>query len=308
MNKIFTKKITIDPIPPFNSELTLNLFAHGDKQIRFYGNGQFHQVLRIYDNLVLVNLTSEGSINEPTIKVTLRSNGALSTKDVSKAQETIRYIFNLDLNLSSFYEDVKTDLVMNKITQLLRGLKSPTTQTVFEAFVDSIVEQQISIKVANLIEAKLTKKFGDALSLAGEVYYAYPVPQTLASASVEEIRSCGLSQKKAEYIKGASTLISEKSLDLEGLKSKTSEQVITELDEIRGIGIWTAELTMLRGMKMFDAFPADDFGIRRVISTYYRNGEAITSAEARKIAQGWGSWKGLAAYYLIVAEIMGLKL
>lgn len=253
-------------------------------------------------------MTSEGSINKPRINVELKSNSALSPKDVIKAQEVIGFVFNLDLDLLSFYETVKSDPTMNRITQNLRGLKSPTTQTVYEAFVDSIVEQQISIKVAYLIEAKLTKKFGDSLNLDGEVYYAYPVPQAIASASVEEIRGCGLSQRKAEYIKGASTLIAENKLDLENLKNETPEQVIAELDKIRGIGVWTAELTMLRGMKMFEAFPADDFGICRVISTYYCNGKTITSAEARNIAKAWGSWKGLAAYYLIVAEIRGLKL
>jgi DNA-3-methyladenine glycosylase II len=68
----------------------------------------------------------------------------------------------------------------------------------------------------------------------------------------------------------------------------------------------TAELTMLRGMQKLDALPADDFGIRRVISRYYCNGKPIKSAEAREVAKSWGKWKGLAAYYLIVAEIKGI--
>jgi len=63
---------------------------------------------------------------------------------------------------------------------------------------------------------------------------------------------------------------------------------------------------MLRGMQKLDALPADDFGIRRVISRYYCNGKPIKSAEAREVAKSWGTWKGLAAYYLIVAEIKGI--
>ena len=54
---------------------------------------------------------------------------------------------------------------------------------------------------------------------------------------------------------------------------KNPDQIISELDEIRGIGVWTAELTMLRGMQKLDALPADDFGIRRVISSYYCDGK-----------------------------------
>jgi DNA-3-methyladenine glycosylase II len=53
--------------------------------------------------------------------------------------------------------------------------------------------------------------------------------------------------------------------------------------------------------------PADDFGIRRVISRYYCDGKPIKTAGAREIAKAWGRWKGLAAYYLIVAEAKGIK-
>jgi DNA-3-methyladenine glycosylase II len=97
-------------------------------------------------------------------------------------------------------------------------------------------------------------------------------------------------------------------LDLEHLKKdKTPEEIISELDEIRGIGVWTAELTMLRGMQKLDALPADDLGVRRVISRYFCGGKPIRSGEAREIAKSWGRWKGLAAFYLIIAEVKDVK-
>lgn len=63
---------------------------------------------------------------------------------------------------------------------------------------------------------------------------------------------------------------------------------------------------MLEGMQRLGALPADDFGIRRVISRFYRDGTPIKSAEAREIAKVWGKWKGLAAWYLILAEGKGV--
>jgi len=60
---------------------------------------------------------------------------------------------------------------------------------------------------------------------------------------------------------------------------------------------------MLRGLQKLDAFPADDLGVRRVISKYYCNGKLIKTEAAREIAKSWGKWKGLAAFYLIIAEI-----
>ena len=105
-------------------------------------------------------------------------------------------------------------------------------------------------------------------------------------SSINDIRSCGLSERKAEYIYNAAQLIVEGKLNLEKMKNNPDpEEIIAELDEIKGIGVWTAELTMLRGMQRFDALPADDFGIRRVISTYYCGGKPIKAAEAREIAK-----------------------
>jgi DNA-3-methyladenine glycosylase II len=304
----FTQTFTVQALAPFNFDLTAQIFSNGDKQIRTYQNGEFHQVLRIYGNLVLINLNSIGTIQQPKLNVELKSNNPLTSQDNGKAREVIKFVFNLGFDLESFYAELKNDPTMHQITQQLYGLKNPTTPTLFESLVDSIVEQQISIKVAHTIEQRLAKKFGETLTINGSTYFAYPTPQNIAKATTEDIRQCGLSQRKAEYIQQAAQLIVDGELDLEHLKNhENSQQIIAELDAIRGIGVWTAELTMLRGMQKLDALPADDFGIRRVISKYYCNGKPNKTAEAREIAFAWGKWKGLAAYYLIVAEIKGIK-
>jgi DNA-3-methyladenine glycosylase II len=305
----YTEKITVAALPPFRFDLSSEIFADGDKQIRNYNNGLFWQVIRVNGKLLLVTVEAAGTTDKPKVAAELKSDSAITAVDRKKAEDAVNALFSLDLDLKQFYETVKDDKIMAGLTRKLWGLKTPTTSTVFEALVDSIVEQQISLKVANSIEHKIIRKFGDVLDLAGDVYYAYPTPQRLASVSTEELRQCGLSLRKGEYIKETAKLITEGKLNLENLKSyHSSEQIIKELDEIRGIGVWTAELTMLRGMQRLEALPADDLGLRRVISRYYRDGKVIPSAEARRIAKNWGDWKGLAAYYLVVADMKDIEL
>jgi len=256
-----------------------------------------------------VNLYSNGKVDEPQLTLELHSDSPISDEQSQKAQQIISYMFSLDLPLGDFYNQVQPDQVMTQITQKLCGLKIPTTPTVFEALVYAIVEQQISIKVARSIEERLAIKFGEPLQLDGETFFAFPTPEGLVKAGVSEIRQAGLSQRKADYICGAAQLILDGTLNLEQMKTAiNAEKIIAELDDIRGIGVWTAELTMLRGMQKFDAFPADDFGIRRVISHYYCDDKAIKTEEARKIAEPWGNWKGLAAFYLLAAEANGIIL
>jgi DNA-3-methyladenine glycosylase II len=304
----FTETFTVEALAPFNFDLTAQVFGSGDSQIRTYKNGQLTQMFRVNDKLVLAKLKSSGTVEKPEVKVTLQSNISLTVQDKQKTREDVKFIFNLDFDLCFFYQEIKNDSTMHQITQQLHGLKNPTTPTVFEALVDSIVEQQISIKVAHTLEEKLVKNFGETLTIGNETYYAYPTPRNISGASVEEVQGCGLSWRTAEYTHGAAKLIVDCILDLEGLKTKESaEEIVSELDVVRGTEVWTAELTMLRGMQRLGALPADDLGVRRVISRYYCGGRAIKGSEAREIAKRWGTWKGLAAFYLIIAGVRDIK-
>jgi DNA-3-methyladenine glycosylase II len=295
-----TTKMAVKPVPPFDFKLSATIFSGGDPQIRKYEKGTFWQVVRVDSKLLFTIITTTGTVDEPKLSVKLESNEKVFQSDREKAEEIVSALFNLDFDLKPFYEQVKKDSVMARLTHTLRGLKSPSTPTIFEALIDSIVEQQISLNIANKMEKRLIKTFGEVLRL-DKAYYAFPTPQRLASASVQKLRDCGLSQRKVEYINDISKMITDGKLNLEKLKDyKDPNDIITELDRIRGIGTWTAELTMIRGMQRMEALPADDLGLRRVISHFYRNDQKISSQEARKIAQKWGTWKGLAGFYLII--------
>jgi DNA-3-methyladenine glycosylase II len=197
---------------------------------------------------------------------------------------------------------------MEKLVYRLRGLKSPITPTIFEALIDSIIEQQISLKAAHSIEMRLIKSFGDSMKVEGETYYAYPSPKNLAHLKLQDLRDCGVSFRKAEYIRDLSLDIMNGELELETIgELDNTQEMIEDLTKIRGVGVWTAELTLLRGLRRFDALPADDIGLRRAISHFYRDDAKISATEAREIASSWGEWKGLAGFYLIMAEILDLS-
>jgi DNA-3-methyladenine glycosylase II len=299
-------RLRITPVSPFDFHLSATIFAGGDPQIRTYDNGKYWQVLRFDGKLILITITSSGTVEIPELTVELTAG--ITTNDKNRIKEKVFSLFNLDFDLTAFYDEVKADTVMATLTQHLRGLKSPTTPTVFEALVDSIIEQQISLNVAHVLERNVIKTFGDNLTLDDVVYYAYPTPHNVAGGTVEQLRNCGLSMRKAEYIHGIATSIVQGELDLEHFKSyEDAEEIIKEMTKIRGIGVWTAELTMLRGMHKLEAIPADDLGLRRHIAHYYCNDHKITGAEAREIAEKWGTWKGLAAYYLILASHLRIE-
>lgn len=300
-----TETLTLKCAPPFDFNLSAIIFSNGDRNIRKYENGKFWQIVRVDDRLILATMKALGTVDDPKISVELRSDQSISEADKTAAKQTVSGLLNIDLDLKPFYEHAKKDEVLAHIVHRLRGLKIPTTPNVFEALIDSITEQQISLNVAHVLETKLVKAFGKTLRLDGEEYYAYPTPRELASVKPEQLRRCGLSQKKAEYVNEVSKMIADGKLDLEGFKRyDDAQKIISELDKIRGIGVWTAELTIARGMGKLDVVPADDLGLRRIISHHYCHDKKISGTEARKVAEKWGKWKGLAAFYLIIADAM----
>jgi len=154
----------------------------------------------------------------------------------------------------------------------------------------------------------MIKKFGDKLQFDDKTYYAFPTPNKLSKLGREDLRGGGLSFRKAEYVIGLSKCIEEGKIDLNKLKTKNTTDIIQELLKIRGIGVWTAELGVIRGLHRLVALPADDIGLRRVVAHYYTEDKPISGDELRRIAKVWGKWNGLAAFYLIVADLMSIKI
>ncbi len=192
--------------------------------------------------MALATVRSLGTVDEPMLSVDLEPDEELSEADGMVADALMRRIFNLDLDLQPFYEAVKGDRVMSYLTKALRGFRSPSMPSVFEALIDSIVEQQISLQAAWSMQRRLTEAFGDALVVGDKTYFAFPRPERLAEATIEQLRSCGLSQRKAVYVRDVSRLVAD-GFDLEGLRALSDEKIIEELNRIRGVGVWTAELT-----------------------------------------------------------------
>jgi DNA-3-methyladenine glycosylase II len=293
-------ELLLRPVPPFDFDLSASLFSGGDGRTGMYEAGIYRQAVTLGRQAVMVELRSLGSVEEPLLSARIEPDKDLS-QGAAGIEGLIRKLFNLDLELAPFYQAAKADRVISYIAERLRGLRSPSTPTAFQALILSIVEQQISLKVAWSLQRRLIERFGEPLDWDGRKYNAFPRAETLALAGREELRACGLSYRKSEYIIEASARVAE-GLDLEGLRALDDEEIIRKLCLIRGVGVWTAELTMVRGLQRFDAFPAQDLGLRRAIAHYYHQDRKISAEEARLTALAWKGWRGLAGFYLIVAE------
>ncbi len=296
--------LLVRPVPPYDLSTSCSVFAGGDPAVRIFRQGVYSQVIRIGERPVLIRVRDVGGDGDSLLAVDVLSGedgGDVPGRDVEAA---VSRLLNLNDDLGVFYRAVRDDPVLFRLTAGLSGLKISSSETIFESLVTTIIEQQIATGVARRIESRLVRRFGEEIRVGGSTFYAYPRPEDLLTAKPEEFRRCGLSSRKGEYIVNIARQVCDGTLDPATLgKKEDSGEIIRELCRIRGIGRWTAEFVLLRGLHRLDTFPADDLGIRRAIGRFYCPGEGVCSPDkAREIARSWGEWKGLAAYYLLFAD------
>lgn len=298
-------EILLYPRPPYDFHASALIFAGGDPAIRIYEGGLFSMALETRFMPVLITIRSSGTVMDPLLHLEIRGEGPVPPEVIPGVREKTEYIFNLQEDLTPMYQELGEDPGLTDLIRDLYSLKSPTTPTVFEALVDSIIEQQISLAVAYQLESRLIRQTGTRLIVDGTSFFCYPTPAILAETPHEVFRNCGLTLRKSEYIRDISTLVETGRVDLEGMQQiQDTDTIIDKLCILRGIGRWSAELTLLRGLHRYDAFPAADIALRRMIANRFCNGRKISAEEAREIAKSWGIWKGLISFYLEVWDRM----
>ncbi|HEY91049.1 MAG TPA: DNA-3-methyladenine glycosylase 2 family protein [Dehalococcoidia bacterium] len=158
----------------------------------------------------------------------------------------------------------------------------------FVSLVNAIVSQQLSGYAYRAIRTRLEALFDggeiDAIQLSG--------------LSDEDLRSTGLSARKAEYLHGLAAKINSGEIDLKQIEAMDDEAVIETLTRVRGIGRWTVEMYLMFSLNRPDVFPIDDLGIRTAMKELYSLEKDDFPSRAWEIAENWRPYRSIASWYL----------
>ena len=168
--------------------------------------------------------------------------------------------------------------------------------------VGSVCAQQVNLAFAFTVRARLVRRFGVPVEVAGGTVYAFPEPAVLARAAVEELRAMQFTVRKAEYIIGLAQEVAASRLDLDALGGRSNEEVIETLTRVRGFGRWTAEWFLARGLGRGDVCPAGDLAVRRAFEHFYNRGRALSEPAIRRRASRWGEHQNMAIHYLLAGQ------
>lgn len=179
----------------------------------------------------------------------------------------------------------KADPALSTIIDEIGPIERRVTLDLFTSLVNSIVSQQISTKAAETVCSRIMDKFG-VIS-----------PETLHNASLEEIQQCGMSMRKANYIKDTATKVFPSKLNIEELYTLSDEEVIKKLCELNGIGVWTAEMTLIFCMQRPNVMSWDDLGIQRGLRMLHRH-KKIDKKLFQKYKLRYSPYASVASLYL----------
>jgi DNA-3-methyladenine glycosylase II len=160
----------------------------------------------------------------------------------------------------------------------------------FTTLARAITGQQISVKAADTVWGRVVAASGGQPRRLA--------PSVVVALEDGVLRSCGLSTRKAEYIRDLASRFADGTIRPRRWQGMDDEAVIAELVAVKGIGRWTAEMFLMFSLLRPDVLPVDDIGLQRAVALLYNAGERLPIADLRRIAEPWAPWRSVATWYL----------
>ena len=178
------------------------------------------------------------------------------------------------------------DQVMSKLILSFKGAILRSHGDAFATLARSIVSQQISVKAAESVWHKIIVNVPEI------------TPQTVYNLENNVLRSCGLPQRKTDYLQDLSLHFINNDLNETIWYEMDDEAIILELTRVKGVGRWTAEMFLIFHMLRPNILPVNDLGLKRALSMHYCDNKPVSKNEMYIISDPWRPWRSVATWYL----------
>lgn len=253
------------------------------------------EYLRVLDADANPGIVRVRQVRPGTLSVAIEDDGL----DPEQTLELVRRILGLDVDLGRFYQAAARIGWLNPLVLRVRGVKPPRYPTLWEACVNSIVFQQVSLLAASSIMRRLILSLEHPLESGGVEVYRFPGVERVTGAEDSVMRAAGLSAGKLATLRRVGEMIGSGALNEVMLEERPSPDAAALLCGIKGIGPWTAAVILLRGLGRLDVFPANDTSVARNLALVAGG----ASLDVGSVLTILGPERGMLYYHLLLARL-----
>jgi DNA-3-methyladenine glycosylase II len=211
----------------------------------------------------------------------------------------VRRMLGVEVDLTGFYRSASRIRWLHSVVLRMRGVKPPRHPTLWEACVNAIAFQQVSVAAASAIVRRVIVELGEPLERHGTRLYRFPGAACVQGARDAQLRAAGLSASKIATLRRVADALGEGSLDETSLEERPSPDAAALLRRIKGIGPWTAAVILLRGLGRLDQFPAHDSSVARNLALFGESAPPDVDA----VLEALGPQRGMLYYHLLLARL-----
>jgi DNA-3-methyladenine glycosylase II len=181
----------------------------------------------------------------------------------------------------------KSDPILRAIIERIGPCRMEFGPPEFHSLAEAIVYQQLNGRAALTIFKRFTALAGEPLTPAG-----------ILKLTDEQLRSVGLSKQKSSYLRDMAERAVSGKLDFCRLHEMSDEDVIKHLTQVKGVGVWTAQMFLMFTLKRPNVLPTGDFGVQTAIKKLYKKRKLPKPAQMEKLAKAWEPYRSIACWYL----------
>lgn len=292
------RDLIIRVAPPFRLDLTAWVLRRLPiNSIDRWDGNTYRRVLVFDDTPVEVSVIQTGPPTAPELRIAV--GGSAKKKHISEVLAAVEKMLGLGVDLTDFYHLAAKDEQLLTLVQRFVGLKPPRLPTVFEALVNGLACQQLSLNVGIHLLNRLSAAYGPK---TGQ-WHAFPRAADLSDARTEDLRKLGFSSRKAQNILAISQATVAGQLDDQVFDSSDDSSVAVRLEELPGVGRWTAQYVTLRGLGRLNVFPADDVGGRNKLQKWLKLTKRLDYDAIHRILDRWNPYQGLIYFCLLLDHL-----
>lgn len=292
------KDLIIRAAPPFRLDLTAWVLRRLPiNSIDRWDGNTYRRVLVFDDTPVEVSVIQTGPPTTPELRIAV--GGSAKKKHISGVLAAVEKMLGLGVDLTDFYHLAAKDEQLLTLAQRFVGLKPPRFPTVFEALVNGLACQQLSLNVGIHLLNRLSAAYG----LKTGQWHAFPRAADLSDARMEDLRKLGFSGRKAQNILTISQATVAGQLDDQVFDRSDDSSVSVRLEELPGVGRWTAQYVTLRGLGRLNVFPADDVGGRNKLQKWLNLTKRLDYDSIHRILDRWSPYQGLIYFCLLLDHL-----